>query len=289
MTSPPVFDSMDIEELLLPILERLEKKDFDLPILPQVASQVLVLTTDPEVHASKLTTLLQQDPVLTAKIFKAANSAGSGTSRQIESLAQALAWLGFNSISGMAFALSVQSGTFNTRGYENEVRALWTHALATAFYAKAIAGMLRHNQETAFLCGLLHSIGKPFVVHTFNQSRSTSAAPLPWSGMSILLDQSYVEAGRQLALEWNFPASVKETITLHQHQSYHLATDPTKGSVIACFARNLATYYLDSVVVTKEMLRMLPVVQALEIPEGVMDGILEMKEGIQAQTDSLLI
>ena len=289
MTSPPVFDSIDMEELLLPILERLEKKDFDLPPLPQVASQVLVLTTDPEVHANKLTTLLQQDPVLTAKIFKAANSVGGGTSRQIESLSQAIAWLGFNFVSVTAFALSVQSGTFNARGYENEVRSLWSHAIATAFYAKAIAGMLRENQEAAFLCGLLHSIGKLLIVHTVNQSRSSSAAPLPWSAMSILIDQSYIEVGRQLAHEWNLPAFVKEAITLHQHHSYHLATGPTKGAAITCLARNLATYYLDSVVATQEMLRMLPVVQALKIPEDVMDGILGMKDAIQAQTDSLLI
>jgi HD-like signal output (HDOD) protein len=90
MTSPSTFDSVDMEELLFPILERLEKKDFNLPILPQIANQVLALITDPEANASQLTRLIQQDPLLTAKLLKTANSAGCGAVRQIESVAQAV-------------------------------------------------------------------------------------------------------------------------------------------------------------------------------------------------------
>ncbi len=57
----PVFESLDMEKLLLPILDRLERKNFDLPSLPQVASQVLAFTTDPDAQSSKLPKLIQQD------------------------------------------------------------------------------------------------------------------------------------------------------------------------------------------------------------------------------------
>lgn len=283
------FESIEMEELLLPILERLEDKDFNLPALPQIANQVLMLTNDPDTHAGKLTALVQQDPVLTAKIFKTANSAACGTSREIESLSQAIAWLGLNPVAGLAFALSMQSGVFNNRGYEREVRALWAQAIATAFYAKALAGMIGKDQDTAFLCGLLHSIGKPFVVHTVNQYPSPSASPLPWSAMLALMEQSYVEVGRQMADEWNFPPAVKEAINLHQHHSYHLATDPSKGAALTCLARHLASHHLDSVSISEETIRALPVAARLQIPHDVMDGILEIKGLIQKQIDSLLI
>jgi len=109
MTSSLVCDSAEMEELLFPILEILEKKDFDLPPLPQIANQVLALTTDPEANSSQLTKLITKDPVLTAKMLKTANSAGCGASRQIERVEQAVAWLGLNSVAGSAFALSFQS------------------------------------------------------------------------------------------------------------------------------------------------------------------------------------
>ena len=284
-----VFESIEMEELLLPILKRLEDKDFNLPALPQIANQVLMLTNDPDTHAGKLTSLVQQDPVLTAKIFKTANSAACGTSREIESLSQAIAWLGLNPVAGLAFALSMQSGVFNSRGYEREVRALWAQTIATAFYAKALAGMIGKDQDTAFLCGLLHSIGKPFVVHTVNQYTSPSASPLPWSAMLTLMEQSYVEVGRQMADEWNFPPAVKEAINLHQHHAYHLATDPSKGAALTCLARHLASHHLDSVSISEETIRALPVAARLQIPHDVMDGILEIKGFIQKQIDSLLI
>jgi len=53
--------------------------------------------------------------------------------------------------------LSVQSGVFNVSGYEREVKALWTHALATGFYGKVIASKLGLNPDTS-LVGILGRI-----------------------------------------------------------------------------------------------------------------------------------
>lgn len=254
-----------------------------------MAHQVLQLITDPEANASKLITLLQLDPILTGKILKTANSAAWDTSRGIESLSQAVAWLGLNSVAGTAFAPSVQSGVFNDRGYEQEVKALWAHAIATGFYTKTLAGMIGKNPDTAFLCGLLHSIGKPFVVHAVNEYCPSSASPIPWSMIKRLIDQSYIEVGRQLADAWSFPPAVKEAIHLHQHQGYHLAMDPSKGAALTCLGRHFATYHLDSLEMSEETLRVLPVTNALNIPSDVLNGSFEIKETIQTQIDFLLI
>ncbi len=286
---PLALESSEMQNLLAPILDTLEQKEMSLPTLPQVATQVLSLTTDPNASPEQLTGVIQQDPILTSKIFQLTNSAAYGTRHPITSLPQAIAWLGFNSVASLAFALSVQTGIFNARGYEKEARALWAHAIATAFYAKAVAGMVGKNQDTAFLCGLLHSIGKLFVIHTVNQSRSSSALLLPWAAMVTLMEQSYIEVGRQLAEAWNFPPPVKEAINLHDHYSYHLATDSSNGAAITCLARHVATYHIDSVAMSEEMIRVLPVAEALRIPHDVMDEIFAIKTVIQQQIDSLLL
>ena len=123
-------------------MEKLEKRDYDLPTLPHVANQVLALTTDPNADASRLTALIEQDPILTAKLFQTSNSVVQGSTRQITSLQQAISWLGLNTVAGAAFTLSVQSGVFEVRGYEQEVKALWRQMLTAAFYAKSIAGFI---------------------------------------------------------------------------------------------------------------------------------------------------
>jgi len=64
LRGPPMPTTLDsapesLEDLLLPILEKLERKEFDLPPLPQVANQVLALTTDPTAQSDKLAVLIQ--------------------------------------------------------------------------------------------------------------------------------------------------------------------------------------------------------------------------------------
>lgn len=276
------------DELLLFLVEKLEKKAFDLPPLPQVASQVLSLTSDPDADANKLTRLIQQDPILTAKIFQTSNSAAHGAQRRIESLPQAIAWLGLNTIAGTAFTLSVQSGVFNVRGYEQEVSALWSHALTTGFYAKAIADLGGNNSDTAFLCGLLHAIGKPFIVHTVNQYRQPSDSPIPWTTMLALMKESYIEVGRQLGEAWAFPDAVKETIKLHEEHTIHLTTSPTKGAVITCLAKQLASHLLEPESITADALRTLPSLQALNLSQDSIDTLLDMQSFIQTQVRSML-
>lgn len=211
-----------------------------------------------------------------------------GSTRQITSLQQAISWLGLNTVASTAFTLSVQAGVFKVQGYEREVKALWRHMLTTAFYAKSIAGLIACSPDTAFLSGLLHAVGKPLIVHIVNQYQQDSTAPLPWAAISNLIQESYVEVGRQLAEEWGFPDSVKEAVNLHQDHAYHLATSPTKSAPITCLANHFASHFLDPEILSEETLRTLPVIQTLKIPDDVMDALLETYVSIQAQVEGML-
>ncbi len=285
MLSPTTDDDQVLEELLGHLAEKLEKQEFDLPPLPQVALQVLAFTHDLKANAARLTSLIQQDPILTAKIFQTANSAAFGSQRRIESLQHAIAWLGLNHVAGTAFTISVQTGVFNVRGYERQVKGLWTHGIGTGFYAKTIAGFIHQDPDIAFLCGLLHAIGKPYIVHTVNQYRRPTDPQLPWTTMIQLMKESYIEVGRQLAKAWNFPDPVKETINLHQNHAYHLATSPTKGAAITCLARHLTSHLLDPEGIHED----LPVLQYLNITQDNMNALLDIQNSIQAQIETMLI
>ena len=147
---------------------------------------------------------------------------------------------------------------------------------------------LGRSPDTAFLSGLLHAIGKPLVVHIVNQNQQSSTAPLPWAAILSLIKESYVEVGRQLAEEWGFPDSVTEAINLHQDHAYHLAMSPTKSGAITCLANHFAAHGLDPETLSEESLRALPVVQALKVPDDVMDALLETYGIIQVQVEGML-
>jgi HD-like signal output (HDOD) protein len=147
------------------LITQLEQGSLDLPLLPVVGNQILQLSGDPNADVTKLSSLIQQDQALAGQILRIANSPAYLPRSPIVSLQQAIAWLGMNMLAGLAFSVSVQSGVFTIKGYEKEIRRLWSHALATGLYGKEIARRIRHNVENAFLCGLLHSIGKPVILH----------------------------------------------------------------------------------------------------------------------------
>ena len=70
----------------------------DLPAMPQVASKVLELSSDPSTSAQQLQQIISDDQAMTGRILKIANSAMYSCSRKIKTLTEAIVMLGFNSI-----------------------------------------------------------------------------------------------------------------------------------------------------------------------------------------------
>ncbi len=277
-----------LEELLLPILDALNNPDLAVPLLPHVTSQMLLLLNDPNADASKLEKLLQQDQALAAQVMRIANSPAYLPRVPIESLHQAIVWVGLNLLASTVLSVSTQSGVFNTKGYETELKGLWRHSLGVGLYGKAIASLLGLSTENAFLCGLLHAIGKPFVIHTVNGYRKEAETLLPWSVMLTVLKESYIEVGTTLAHAWQLPEVVQETILLHQDHAYHLGTSPMKGTPITCLAIHLAEVLYDPSIMDEDALLALPVIQALQLSENDMRTLLEMQDTISASVETML-
>lgn len=271
------------------ITETLDQGNLDLPLLPVVGNQVLILVDDPNADASKLSSLIQQDQALAAQILRIANSPAYLPRSPIVSLQQAISWLGLNMLAGLAFSVSVQSGVFTTKGFEREVRNLWRHALASGLYGKEIARRLRHNVENAFLCGLLHTIGKPVLLHQLLNHYSDGAKALEWETLEPLLQEFHIAAGGQLAKAWKLPDPVQEAIRCYPDDTYDQATSPTKGAVITCLADHLASCICMQDGIEEEALRSLPVVQDLNFYPEDMTALLDLRETIEQTLETFLL
>lgn len=289
ISSTVSLEQKEREDLHSLIAGQLKEGRLDLPLLPVVAHQVLMLASDPDADATKLSTLIQQDQALAGKILHIANSPAYLPRSPIVSLQQAIAWLGLSMLGGLAFSISVQQGVFTIKGYEKEVRTLWHQALATGLYGKEIARRIRHNVENAFLCGLLHTIGKPLVLHLVITSRQRPQVRPSWALMESLIQEWHIPAGAKLAEAWKLPEPVQEAIRLYSDQTFDQATSPTKGAMITCLADHLASWLLDPSSHDEERLRGLPVVQALNFYPDDVTALLEQRETIQQHVEAFLI
>ena len=83
---------------------------------------------------------------------------------------QAVAWLGFDEVSSIAFTLAVQGKILNVHGQYYKARRLWRHSLASALWSRHLALMLARDPGVYYLCGLLHGIGKPVTPHSLRHA-----------------------------------------------------------------------------------------------------------------------
>jgi HD-like signal output (HDOD) protein len=111
----------------------------------------MALASDPNADAAKLSALIHQDQALAAHVLKIANSPAYMPRSPVVSLQHAVAMLGITLLSEIAFTASLKVGAFQVAGYEDEVKQLWWHSLATGAFAKEVARAKRMNIESAYL------------------------------------------------------------------------------------------------------------------------------------------
>ncbi len=286
LTSTCPTEQTEIGDLQSRLATQLEQDALDLPLLPIVATQVLQISGDPNANVNKLSALIQQDQALAGQILRIANSPAYAARSPIVSLQQSIAWLGMNILAGLAFTVSVKSGVFKVKGYEQEIQALWRQALATGLYGKEIARRNRHNVENAFLCGILHTIGKPLIIHLILQDTDEKSPQPSWAMIETMMQELSILAGGKLAESWQLPEPVQEAIRFYPDESYHQATSPTKGAIITCLADHLASAIVDPSSLDETTIRALPVVQDLNFYPEDMDALFELKDTIQQSVES---
>lgn len=200
----------------------LADKSFDVPMLPDVASQVLVLSNDPDSDAAQLAKLIQGDQGLSAHVMRIANSAAYTPNASMVSLQQAIARLGMALITEISLAASINSKMFKAPQFDKRLKNIWDHALATAHWGKEVARISKKNVEASFLCGLLHSIGRPVVLQALSDHLTGSGDSLSEQEAAILEEHFHIPFGVVIVENWKMPDIVQESV--QYYQDYTLAT-----------------------------------------------------------------
>jgi HD-like signal output (HDOD) protein len=273
------------EQVEQALVERIDKDRIDLPVLPQVAGQVMALANDPSADAARLSALIHQDQALAAHVLRIANSPAYMPRTPIASLQHAVAMLGVNQLSEIAVTISLKSGAVKIPGHEADIRQLWRHALASGAYAKEIARMRRYNVESAYLCGLLHAVGKPVVLKTVTTIAADLHIPLEPGAVTAFLDGYHARVGSLIAAEWALPPQVAEAIAYYW--IYEQAPIHKQEAMMTCLADRLATYLLVPDSFDDSTLRDHTVFADLNLYPNDVDTLLGLKEKILSLVDTM--
>jgi len=267
------------------LIQKLDRGEIELPLLPQVASQVMALAADTTADAAKLSALIHQDQALAAHVLRIANSPAYMPRSPVVSLQHAVAMLGINLLSEIAFTASLKNGAFQVPGHEDHVKLLWQHSLASGAFGKEVARMRRVNVETAYLCGLLHGIGKPVVLRTVANLAKELKAPVDKSGMEQLLEGYHTRVGSLIADKWGLPKQVAEAIAYYA--DYDHAASFRQECLLTCVADRLATHLLAPDTLSEEELREHPGFADLNLYPNDIDQLLAGKDKAMSMVNAM--
>ena len=188
---------------------RISNNDVDVPLLPEVARKVIMVVNDPESDALQLSKIIQSDQTMAAHILRIANSPAYAPSGSIVSLQQAISRLGMQTMAEVAIAATVNAKMFHAPGFEKRIHTLWNASLMTALWAKEIARLTRRNVEAAFLCGLLHNIGRPMLLQWLSESHDE----LSEEDKLAVEEALFIDANKAVMETWGLPEPVLIGVT----------------------------------------------------------------------------
>lgn len=220
-----------------------------LPTLPAVAARLLSLTGSDESSAREVTELIAADPSLTARILSMCRHADMGIRSATLTIDRAVVLLGFNAVRNAVLSIEVfgmfggirepePAGGNGSLPSDNPAAdapafdraGFWRHCLAVGIAAEMIAQAHPRaadlSPSEAFVCGLLHDIGKIALDYLLPKAfaKVIQAAEANHGIMAEyerrVLGIDHHTAGKRLAEQWQLPHQVQDCIWLH-NTPYH--------------------------------------------------------------------
>ncbi len=198
-----------------------------LPTLPTVVARLLAVAGSDDSSACDLVRIIEPDPSLTARILRMVRRADLGVRTQGMTVPRAVTLLGFRAVRNAALStqfFETLSAPGEDQAATTRRKGLWKHSLAIACAAEMIAERTdAPNAGEAFVCGLLHDIGKIALDVCLPKSyarvldRSEHQPVCLCDIEQDILGVDHTTAGKRLVTHWRLGQSIVECVWLH-HQ-----------------------------------------------------------------------
>jgi putative nucleotidyltransferase with HDIG domain len=209
-----------------------------LPTLPAVAARLLQITVQSDTQAAEVVRLIESDPSLASRLIALTTQAGRGVRRQTATVSKAVVLLGFEAVRNAVLSIKVfeafNDPASDRKGYFDR-EGFWKHSLAVACAAQMLISSIdrKIDPEEAFVCGLLHDMGKvaldaalPKSFDRVVQLTESSLGNISQVEQRVL-GMDHTVAGKRLAEKWSLPESIMEVVWLH-HQQVQTLPDSLK-------------------------------------------------------------
>jgi HD-like signal output (HDOD) protein len=208
----------------------------DLPAMPDVVSNVLTITDNPNMAMEDVSRAIEADPGMTAKVLRVSNSSYYGMKQHVGTLKLALVILGTREVRNIVLGISVFDSFKDSGVSESVIQDIWNRSLRVAALAKQMAILLGLRFEgEEFIAGLLADIGKIVFFRKAGKAywELLRNADNDWRALAKMERETFECAhpfvAMALADRWNLPASLVDALRLqlpHEEESLEDAAAP---------------------------------------------------------------
>ena len=187
----------------------------DLPTLPEVAQRLMATFGQDDVSLRDLAALIAQDPALTARLLRLANSVRYRPRERITGLQDAAALIGLGPLRSLAMAACLARAFPALPGFDR--LRFWRQNLATAAYARWLASTLALDTDIAEVSGLVLRSGELLMLMAEPGTASLVESLVGEPDSIFALQRlhfgcTHADLSAELAVRWRFPPAIIDTL-----------------------------------------------------------------------------
>jgi HD-like signal output (HDOD) protein len=207
----------------------------DLPAFPQVVIKVQEALKDPNYTPQEIARVISTERTLADRLLQIANSAAfNATGRVIIDLGVAINRLGALKVSSVALGHAIAHIRHNEslRTIAPRVDELWSECVTVAHFSEAIAKRNSLPFPGAFAAGLLHGIGRFYILV---QSVKQGASQVPLN--AALVDAWHPAIAKAVLKNWQMDEAVCEAVGAQTEMTVARVGPPTLTDVLIASIR----------------------------------------------------
>jgi len=257
----------------------------DLPSLPDVVLKIRDALARDDVDLDRLAELAGADPALAARLMKIANSAlfARGTNPP-STLHAAVVRLGSRMVRNTAIAIAAQQIFigYSSEAIRPEIERIWRHSVHVAALCHLLLVVRRTliAPEEGFLAGLLHEVGRLFILLRTQDHEALRAEP---EALEAVIDEWQARVGARVVEAWEFPQGLADAVRDHDRCALACEAPITLTDVVA--VANFLSMQSEASADLDELLANLPDFGDFNLDEDALRFVLDTA---RTEVDSLL-
>lgn len=226
------------QTLIQQLLETFASPDYNPPLLPGAALQLLALARDPSVPMSKVIALLETEPLIVARVIRTAQSPFYSAGARIRSIEDAVLRLGTRAIALVFAEAAMNAEVFSSQVFQAPMQALRRHSTVTAHVARKLGERLGHPGDRIYLSGLLHDIGIAACLLIAPQIKAPDGRGLTFEQLEKPIHAVHEQAAEVLSTLWNMPEGLRWVFA--HHHNFALRTHISPVPALVCLSSWIA-------------------------------------------------